>query len=103
MGAESLLTDSHISERSTGMSDSAIRTGAFPNLLGLETVEVTTGLGDYEAVIVDRDRYGYEAEEDLLDSISSYRLEEKDGTAYKVRRWTGYKAMDADAAVHIQG
>lgn len=103
MGAESLLTDSHISERSTGMSDSAIRTGALPSLLGLETVEVTSGLGAYEAVMVDRSRYAKEAEEDLMDSISSYRLESKDGTAYKVRRWTGYKVMDSDAAVHIQG
>lgn len=103
MGTESLLLDDRISNRSVGMSDSAIRTGGLPNLLGLETIEVTTGLGDYQAVMVDRSRYGYEATEDLLDSISSYRLEEKDGTAYKVRQFKGFKLMDADAGVLIEG
>ena len=103
LGTESLLLDSHISERSTNMSDSAIETGGLPNLLGLETVEVTTGLGDYEAVMVDRSRYGYEATEDLLDSIESYRMEDKDGTVYKLRMFKGFKIMDSDAAVKIEG
>jgi hypothetical protein len=103
LGSETLLLNPDITSRSTDMSDDAIRTGSLPPLLGLETVEVTTGLDDYEAVMVDRDRYGVEATEDLMSNIESYRMDEKDGTAYKLREFKGWKVHEADAAVKING
>lgn len=103
MGTESLLLDERISNRSVGMSDSAIRTGNLPSILGLETIEVTTGLGPYEAVMVDRSEYGYEATEDLMDTIESYPMREKDGTAYKLREFKGWKVMDGNGAAKIEG
>lgn len=103
MGTESLLLDERISNRSVGMSDSAIQTGNLPSILGLQTVEVTTGLGPYEAVMVDRSEYGYEATEDLMDTIESYPMREKDGAAYKLREFKGWKVMDSGGATKIEG
>jgi len=103
LGTETLLLNPDITSRSTEMSDSAIRTGALPPLLGLETVEVTTGLGDYEAVMVDRDRYGVEATEDLMSNVDTYRMDDKDGTVYKLREFKGWKVHEANAAVKING
>jgi len=104
LGTETLLLNPDITSRSTDMSDEAIRTGALPPLLGLETIEVTAGgLGDYEAVMLDRSQYGYEATEDMMDSVDSYRMDDKDGTAYKLREFKGWKVMDSMAAVLIEG
>jgi hypothetical protein len=105
-GVGDILADDRISNRSTDMSDQAIREGQIAWVLGIDFFELTTdtpALGQNDALLVDTSRYGYEFDEDLGDLVEPYREESRDRTVYKVRDSRGWLATEGDAAMQIDG
>lgn len=101
-GKEDLMTSDDFT-RASDLGDDVIRNGVFGRVGGIDVSYSNTGdITAHNAIIVDSDRYGYEAtwmgveteQEDDFDT---------DTSKYKVRTYKGFKAMKPEAAVEVEG
>jgi len=100
-GKQDILT--YLAERGTDLTDEAIQTGNFGTIAGLDFMFSTVGdLTLHNAILVDSDRYGYEA------TFTPVETEESDDFAtdtqkFKVKTRKGYKAIKPEAAIEVEG
>jgi len=100
-GKQDILT--YLAERGTDLTDEAIQTGSYGTIAGLEFMFSTVGdLTLHNAILVDTDRYGYEA------TFTPVETEEEqdfatDTQKFKIRTRKGFKAIKPEAAVEVEG
>jgi len=100
-GKQDILT--YLAERGTDITDEAVTTGQFGAFAGLDFLYSTAGdLTAHNAILVDSDRYGYEATFTGIESEEDSDFD-SDTEKYKVRTRKGFKAMKPEAAVMIEG
>lgn len=100
-GKEDILKE--LADRGTDLGDSTIQTGQFADYAGLNWYYSNTGdLTQHDAIAVDTDFYGYEA---TWTPIETERDEDfdTDTSKFKIRTRKGFKALEAQAAVEING
>jgi len=93
----------YLAERGTDITDEAVQTGQFGAFAGLDFMYSTAGeLTAHNVILVDSDRYGYEAtwEDVTVEEDDDF---ETDTQKYKTRTMKGFKAMKPEAAVEVQG
>jgi hypothetical protein len=100
-GKQDILT--YLAERGTDLTDEAVSTGQFGAFAGLDFLYSTAGeLTAHNAILVDSDRYGYEA--DFMGVQSEEDADfDTDTQKYKIRTMKGYKAIKPEAAVEVEG
>jgi HK97 family phage major capsid protein len=100
-GKQDILT--YLAERGTDLTDEAVQTGSFGMIAGLDFMFSTVGdLTTHNAILVDTDRYGYEA------TFTPVETEEEsdfatDTERFKVRTRKGFRAIKPEAAIEVQG
>jgi len=100
-GKQDILT--YLAERGTDLTDEAIQTGQFGAFAGLDFMFSTVGdLTSHNAILVDSDRYGYEAEFTPVESEEDSDFE-SDTDRFKVKTRRGYKAIKPEAAIEVEG
>ena len=100
-GKEDILKE--LADRGTDLGDRTVRTGQFADYAGLNWMYSNTGdLTNHHAIVVDSDFYGYEA---TWEPISAERDADFDSDTekFKIKTYKGFKAIEADAAVEING
>lgn len=101
-GKSDLLTDPDFT-RATDMGDDVVQNGQIGSVSGLDVFYSDTGdLGQNDAIIIDTDYYGYEA---TWTGITSDRYQRTEKQKDVIRTFTmkGWKAMDSDAAILVDG
>lgn len=94
---------SYLADRGTDLGDEAVTTGQFGAFAGLDFMYSTAGeLTAHNAILVDSNRYGYEA---TFTGISSEEESDfdTDTQKYKVKTRKGFKAIKPEAAVEVEG
>ena len=100
-GKQDILT--YLAERGTDLTDEAVTTGQFGAFAGLDFMFSTAGeLTNHNAILVDSDRYGYEATFTGIESEEDSDFE-SDTDRYKVKTRKGYKAIKPEAAIEVEG
>lgn len=100
-GKQDILT--YLAERGTDLTDEAVQTGSFGMIAGLDFMFSTVGdLTTHNAILVDSDRYGYEATFTPVETEEDNDFD-TDTQRYKVRTRKGFKAIKPEAAVEVQG
>lgn len=100
-GKEDIL--SYLADRGTDLGDEAVETGQFGAFAGLDFMYSTAGeLTDRDAILVDSERYGYEATFTPVETEQDEDFD-TDTTKYKVRTRKGFQAIKQDAAILVQG
>ena len=100
-GKQDILT--YLAERGTDLTDEAVQTGSFGMLAGLDFMFSTVGdLTTHNAILVDSDRYGYEATFTGIESEEDTDFD-SDTQKFKVRTRKGYKAIKPEAAIEVEG
>jgi hypothetical protein len=100
-GKQDILT--YLAERGTDLTDEAIQTGSFGVIAGLDFMFSTVGdLETHNAILVDSDRYGYEATFTPIETESKSDFD-SDTEKYKIRTRKGFKTIKPDAAVEVEG
>jgi len=100
-GKQDILT--YLAERGTDLTDEAIQTGNFGTIAGLDFMFSTVGdLELHNAILVDSDRYGYEA------TFTPIETEEEqdfatDTQKFKIRTRKGFKTIKPEAAIEVEG
>ena len=92
-----------LADRGTDLGDEAVTTGQFGAFAGLDFLYSTVGdITDRDAILVDTDRYGYEA---TFTPVTTEENEDfaTDTTQFKIKTRKGFKAIKPDAAVRVQG
>lgn len=101
-GIEDLRTDADFT-RSTQLGDDVVQTGEIGQVAGMDiTMDTTNNLGDADAFVVDTDFYGYEATWSGVE-VESDRDFDTDKEVRKARAYKQWKAMDAGAAIKVDG
>jgi hypothetical protein len=100
-GKQDILT--YLAERGTDITDEAVTTGQFGAFAGLDFMYSTVSdLTTHNAILVDSDRYGYEATFTPVESDEDSDFD-SDTDKYKVKTRKGFKAMKEEAAVEVEG
>jgi len=100
-GKQDILT--YLAERGTDLTDEAIQTGNFGTIAGLDFMFSTVGdLTVHNAILVDSDRYGYEATFTPVGTESESDFD-TDTEKYKIKTRKGFKAIKPEAAVEVEG
>ena len=100
-GKQDILT--YLAERGTDLTDEAIQTGSFGTIAGLDFMFSTVGdLTTHNAILVDTDRYGYEATFTPVETEEDSDFE-TDTERYKIRTRKGFKAIKPEAAIEVEG
>jgi len=100
-GKQDILT--YLAERGTDLTDEAIQTGNFGTIAGLDFMFSTVGdITLHNAILVDSDRYGYEATFSPVETESESDFD-TDSEKYKIRTRKGFKAIKPEAAIEIEG
>jgi len=100
-GKQDILT--YLAERGTDLTDEAIQTGNFGSIAGLDFMFSTVGdLELHNAILVDSDRYGYEATFTPLETEENNRFQ-NDTQQFKIKTRKGFKAIKPEAAVEVEG
>jgi len=100
-GKQDILT--YLAERGTDLTDEAIQTGSFGVIAGLDFMFSTVGdLTTHNAILVDSDRYGYEATFTPVETESESDFD-TDVEKYKIRTRKGFKAIKPEAAIEVEG
>jgi len=100
-GKQDILT--YLAERGTDLTDEAIQTGSFGMIAGLDFMFSTVGdLTTHNAILVDTDRYGYEATFTPVETEEDSDFE-TDTERYKIRTRKGFKAIKPEAAIEVEG
>jgi len=100
-GKQDILT--YLAERGTDLTDEAIQTGNFGTIAGLDFMFSTVGdLTLHNAILVDSDRYGYEATFTPVETESESDFD-TDTEKYKIRTRKGFKAIKPEAAIEVEG
>lgn len=101
-GKADLLTDPDFT-RATDLGDDVVTQGQLGRVAGLDVFYSNTGdLGAADALIVDSDFYGYEA---TWNGVSTNRYEEEETQEDVIQIWTmkGWKAIEPQAAIQVDG
>lgn len=97
-----LQTDSSFN-RATDQSDDLVRDGQIARVSGMDVVVSDAGeMASHDAYLIDTDQYGYEAVWSGVES-ESWRDEDSDTEYRKIRTFRGFKAIDSEAAIQVQG
>jgi len=100
-GKQDILT--YLAERGTELTDEAIQTSQFGAFAGLDFMFSTVGdLTTHNAILVDSDRYGYEATFTPIETEENSHFE-SDTDRYKVKTRKGFKAIKPEAAIEVEG
>ena len=100
-GKQDILT--YLAERGTDLTDEAIQTGNFGTIAGLDFMFSTVGdLELHNAILVDSDRYGYEATFTPVETEEDQDFD-TDTQKFKIRTRKGFKAIKPEAAVEVEG
>jgi len=100
-GKQDILT--YLAERGTDLTDEAIQTGSFGTIAGLDFMFSTVGdLELHNAILVDSDRYGYEATFTPVETEETEDFD-TDTQKFKVRTRKGFKAIKPEAAIEVEG
>jgi HK97 family phage major capsid protein len=100
-GKQDILT--YLAERGTDLTDEAVQTGSFGMIAGLDFMFSTVGdLTTHNAILVDSDRYGYEATFTPVETEEDSDFE-TDTDRYKIRTRKGFKSIKPEAAIEVQG
>jgi hypothetical protein len=100
-GKQDILT--YLAERGTDLTDEAIQTGNFGTIAGLDFMFSTVGdLELHNAILVDSDRYGYEATFTPVETEEDTDFD-TDTQKFKIRTRKGFKAIKPEAAVEVEG
>ncbi len=100
-GKEDILKE--LADRGTDLGDRTVQTGQFADYAGIDWMYSNTGdLTQHDAIVVDSDFYGYEA---TWTPIETDREEEfdNDTSKFKIKTRKGFKALEEQAAVEING
>jgi len=100
-GKQDILT--YLAERGTDLTDEAVQTGSFGMIAGLDFMFSTVGdLTTHNAILVDSDRYGYEA---TFTPVETEETEDfnTDTQKFKVRTRKGFKSIKPEAAIEVEG
>jgi len=93
----------YLADRGTDLGDESVETGQFGAFAGLDFLFSTTGdLSAHDCILVDSDRYGYEATFTPVETEQK-DVFENDTEKYKVKTRKGFKAIKSEAAVKVQG
>lgn len=100
---EDLLNDSEFN-RATSLGDDMATTGDLPRVAGLQPVvsNVSGTIAQHDAYLVDTTMYGYEADWSAVET-DTFRDDYHDTDMLKIRTFRGWKAVDPQAAVKVQG
>ena len=100
-GKQDILT--YLAERGTDLTDEAVQTGSFGMIAGLDFMFSTVGdLETHNAILVDSDRYGYEATFTPIETETDDDFD-TDTEKYKIRTRKGFKAIKPEAAIEVEG
>ena len=100
-GKQDILT--YLAERGTDLTDEAIQTGNFGTIAGLDFMFSTVGdLELHNAILVDSDRYGYEATFTPVETEEDQDFD-TDTQKFKIRTRKGFKAIKPEAAIEVEG
>jgi len=100
-GKQDILT--YLAERGTDLTDEAIQTGNFGTIAGLDFMFSTVGdLELHNAILVDSDRYGYEATFTPVETEENDKFS-NDTQQFKIRTRKGFKAIKPEAAIEVEG
>jgi len=93
----------YLADRGTDLGDEAVETGQFGAFAGLDFMFSTTGdITAHDAILVDSDRYGYEATFTPVQTEQEDDFD-RDTEKYKVKTRKGFKAIKPEAAVKVEG
>jgi len=93
----------YLADRGTDLGDEAVTTGRFGGFAGLDFMFSTAGeLTSHNAILVDSDRYGYEATFSEIESEEDDDFD-TDTQKFKVKTRKGFKAIKSEAAIEIEG
>jgi hypothetical protein len=93
----------YLADRGTDLGDEAVETGQFGAFAGLDFMFSTTGdITAHDAILVDSDRYGYEATFTPVQTEQDDDFD-RDTEKYKVKTRKGFKAIKPEAAVKVEG
>ena len=100
-GKQDILT--YLAERGTDLTDEAVQTGSFGMIAGLDFMFSTVGdLTTHNAILVDSDRYGYEATFTPIETETDDDFD-SDTEKYKIKTRKGFKAIKPEAAIEVEG
>lgn len=93
----------YLADRGTDLGDEAVTAGQFGAFAGLDFMYSTVGdITAHNAILVDSDRYGYEATFTPIETDEKEDFE-SDSQKYKIKTRKGFKAMKPEAAVIVEG
>jgi hypothetical protein len=100
-GKQDILT--YLAERGTDLTDEAVQTGSFGMIAGLDFMFSTVGdLTTHNAILVDSDRYGYEATFTPIETEEDDDFD-TDTQKFKIKTRKGFKAIKDEAAIEVEG